>query len=588
LTDKNLLISIDVAFMTKTNQPIFFSVAFSLLLAACSGNSLQGDSNNPDPQVLVNAGTNASVYEETTVTLNGQASGQSANLTFTWSVSPDITIVHDDKSVAIATFVTPTTSQTLIYQFTLEAVDADGNRGSDSVEYTVLAINEAPRAVISVSQIEGFETNSFPAGVEIILDGSASTDADATDANDPIAAYNWQQSAGISVLQGISTDGDSLAFTSPILDEDSVLSFVLNVSDHEGTQDSQEIILSIQSAANTLPTVNAGVDHEVFSGESILLNGQANSTISESLPLSYFWLNDSELDPDIDDFRALQSFAAAPQVASQQVVTFTLEVTDVFGHNVEDSVSVTIKPILLQPLNDTGVLQQASNSGVFSSHQGDYPGQDGQRGADVIHSNNLLEKAGRGDQGFDFTRLDVFGDEVDDTSLSWSCVRDNVSGLIWEVKTDATNTGLTSIIHSYSWLENVASDTEGDEATMSGDANGALTSCTLNECNTSAYASAVNASGMCNFRDWRLPSHQELLSLVHFGRSVAPMIDPEYFPNSLTGDNQPVWYWTVDGGADGESTDDAQNSWAIDFASGNDNFLNKSAAANIRLVRAGR
>jgi hypothetical protein len=98
----------------------------------------------------------------------------------------------------------------------------------------------------------------------------------------------------------------------------------------------------------------------------------------------------------------------------------------------------------------------------------------------------------------------------------------------------------------------------------------------------------VNASGMCNFRDWRLPSHQELLSLVHFGRNAAPLIDPEYFPNSLTGDNQPVWYWTVNGSADGESTDDALNAWAIDFASGNDNFINKSTAASVRLVRAGR
>lgn len=574
--------------MTKIQQPIFFIIAFSLLLAACSGSSLQGDSDNPDVPVLVNAGTNVSVFEETTVTLNGEAIGQSINLTFAWSVSPDITVVHNDNSVALATFLAPSTSQTLVYQFTLEVVDAAGNRGTDSVEYTVLAINEAPRAVISITQIEGFEDNLFPAGVEVILDGSGSTDIDATDLDDPIAAYHWQQSAGISVLQGISTDGDSLAFITPILDEDSELSFVLSVSDQEGSDDSQEIILLIQSAANTFPTANAGVDHEVFSGESILLNGLAGSTISGALPLSYFWLNDSELDPKIDDIRALQSFAVAPEVTSQQVVTFTLEVTDVFGHNVEDSVSVTIKPLPLQPMNDTGVLHQANENGVFTAHQGDYPGQDGQRGADIIHSNHLLEKAGRGDQGFDFTRLDAIGDEIDDTSLTWSCVRDNVTGLIWEVKTDATDTGLNSNVQSYSWLEEVAGDAEGDDPIMSGDANGALTSCTLTECNTNAYANAVNISGMCNFRDWRLPSHQELLSLVHFGRSDAPMIDPEYFPNSLDADNRPAWYWVVDGSADGESTDDAQNAWAIDFASGNDNFLNKSTAASVRLVRAGR
>lgn len=574
--------------MTKSPQVILFMFAISLALVACSGSSLQGESNNPDPQVVVNAGADISVNEESTITLNGEAIGQSTDLTFTWRVSPAIDIVHDNPSVALATFVTPTTSQTLIYQFTLEVSDANGNRGTDSVVYTVLPINEAPNAVILITQYEGFEANHFPAGVEVILDGSGSTDIDAADANAPIAAYNWQQTAGISVLQGISTDGDSLAFTTPIIDQDSTLGFALTVSDQEGAQHSQEIVLSIQSAANTFPTVNAGLDHEVFSGESILLNGLANSTISAAKPLSYFWLNDSELDPKINDPQALQSVAIAPQVSSEELVTFTLEVTDVFGHNVEDSVSVTIKPLPLQPLNDTGVLQQATVSGVFNSHQGDYPGQDGQRGADIIHSNKLLEKAGRGEQGFDFTRLDAIGDEVDDTSLTWSCVRDNVTGLIWEVKTDETDTGLNSSFHTYSWLEEVQREEAGEEGALSGDANGPTTSCTLSECNTTAYANAVNASGMCNFRDWRLPNHQELLSLVHFGRSVAPFIDPEYFPNSLVSDNQVVWYWTVNGSADGESTDDALNAWAIDIASGNDNFLNKSTAARVRLVRAGR
>ncbi|MCP4234659.1 MAG: DUF1566 domain-containing protein, partial [Aestuariibacter sp.] len=49
-----------------------------------------------------------------------------------------------------------------------------------------------------------------------------------------------------------------------------------------------------------------------------------------------------------------------------------------------------------------------------------------------------------------------------------------------------------------------------------------------------------------------------------------------------------LWYWTSLPSADGVSNDAAQNAWAIDFISGVDNFLNKSSAASIRLVRAGR
>ena len=568
--------------MTPVPCKITCLLLLTLFLLSCSGGSLEGDNTLPDAKVLVNAGLNTSVNEQTTVTLGGDAVGQTPVLMFTWRVSPNIAIVHEDNSVSAATFVSPTTVDTIIYTFTLEAVDAQGNRGSDTVEYRILALNEAPNANIVVSQLDGFASNLFPAGIEVILDGSASTDPDAPDSNNPIAAYQWQQTAGEAVLQGISTEGDSLSFFTPILNEDSSLQFSLTVSDHEGAQSSSLVSVAVQSAANTLPTVDAGLDHEVFSGESIILNGQASSAVPKAHPLIYRWLNDSESDPVIANSTGLQTFAIAPVVSSEQLVTFTLEVTDAFGNKVDDSITVKVRPQRLQPINDTGVAQQASDVAVLSQHVVDYPGQDGQRGADIIYANGALEKAGRGEQGFDFTRLDGIGDEVDDTSLSWQCVRDNVTGLIWEAKTLSSDPELNSAAHSYSWYQSVG---EGD---FSGVANSAASSCSLGECNTTAYAEAINAQALCNFRDWRLPSHDELLSILHLGRVNSPMIDPEYFPNTAMGLTEPLWYWSANNSADGEPGELAQNAWAIDFASGNDNFLNKSTAGRIRLVRAGR
>jgi chitinase len=66
------------------------------------------------------------------------------------------------------------------------------------------------------------------------------------------------------------------------------------------------------------------------------------------------------------------------------------------------------------------------------------------------------------------------------------------------------------------------------------------------------------------------------------------MIDNSYFPNTMDSLITPVWYWTRDSSADGFTNEQAQNAWTIDFASGNDNFLNKSTAGRVRLVRAGR
>ena len=552
----------------------------ALLLMSCSGGGLDNDKPGSDPLVLVNAGLDQSINEGVSYVLSGNASGQSEELTYAWTVSPGLSIEHEDASSPEATFVAPTTSEVLTFTFTLRVSDAQGNQGSDTVQFTINPINEAPQALVVVQQYAGFANNLFPAGVAVILDGSASFDNDAVDSLNPIASYEWQQTAGVDVLDAVSLNGDSLAITSPITDGGTSLSFELKVSDQEGATDVAAVTIAIQSAAETQPLVSAGPDHQLYSGEFILLNGQASTSIPAAQPLSYMWLNDSELLPQIDAASSLQTFALAPIVSSEQQVSFTLQVADANGNQAEDSLTVTIKPLPLFTLNDTGVTQQADATGVGTAYQGAFPGQDGQRGQDVIAGNAMLTKAGRGMAGFDFTRLDTLGDEVDDVSEDWTCIRDNISGLIWEAKT--TDAGLHGRLHSYSWYQS------SDNGGYAGALNGAGTSCSISNCNTESYVAAVNGAGLCGFYDWRLPTHNELLSIVHFGNSSGTSIDTDYFPNTSNGLAAPLWYWTNMASADGVQSSAAQNAWAIDFATGNDNFLNKSTAARIRLVRAGR
>lgn len=559
----------------------FLTLSFGIaILLACGGGSLDSDTDQPTALVLVNAGPNQSVNEGATAALNGEASGQTDAITYAWSSVPNIVITQVDSSSAAATFVAPTTTEQLSYTFTLVATDGNGNQASDSVDVIVQPVNELPSAVVNVTLPTSVTDQNYPAGINVILDGSASVDIDSGANIDPIASYRWQQTAGQDVLGSISLDGDSIAFVTPILDENSTLSFSLTVMDQEGGEDSTEFSLSILGARNTLPTVNAGLDHQVFSGESILLTGEAATTIPAARPLQFTWLNDSEFTPTIDNNTSLRTFAVAPKVESEQLITFTIEVTDTFGNVVEDSLSVRIKPLPINPINDTGIGFQATATTIGSVHQADYPGQDGQRGHDVIHSNGLLEKAGRGDQGFDFTRLDSIGDEQDDITQPWSCVRDNVTGLVWEVKTD--DTMLHGSVHTYSWF---LTEQNGG---LPGDVSGAGTSCTIAQCNTLDFIAAVNAQGLCNFFDWRLPTHNELLSVLHLGKNSSPLIDDEYFPNTNEGIAAPLFYWTSQPSVDGVSNDAAQNAWTIDYATGNDNFLNKSTPARVRLVRGGR
>ncbi|MDF2177443.1 DUF1566 domain-containing protein [Aliiglaciecola sp. CAU 1673] len=556
---------------------VLFLIVASCLLQACSSDDFIDGKGDDNLLVVVTAGADQSVDEQTLVTLSAQARGQTDTLTYRWSVSPNISFTQASTSEATATFTTPTTSVPLSYVFTLVVTDGQGNSGTDDTIITVNPVNAQPTAFLNVTEGTPMTDGRYPAGIRVTLDGTDSIDADPPTGKAPIASWRWQQTQGTSVVEGLSLDGDSLSINTPIEQDGQTLSFTLTVTDQEGAQDSESIEIQVLSVGDTPPAVTAGIEQSLFSGESILLAGTASTVNSAALPLTYRWLNDSALAPAIQSPTSLITSAAAPVIGSTDTATFTLEVKDALGHISEASVRAIIRPMPQARLNDTGVTRRADNSSLSDNALAAFPGQDGDRGRDRAAAHGLLTKAGRGEGGFDFTRLDANGDEQDDTSQPWRCVRDNLTGLIWEVKDDSG--GVHDIDHRFSWYQ--STNTGGNPGVL----NGAGTSCTQAQCNTSAHVTAVNAAGLCGFYDWRLPTHRELLSLVHYGKSTIPLIDTQYFPDVTN--NGPFWFWTSGSSVDGTSTT-AQNAWAINFSSGNDNFLNKSSAAAVRLVRAGR
>ncbi len=76
-----------------------------------------------------------------------------------------------------------------------------------------------------------------------------------------------------------------------------------------------------------------------------------------------------------------------------------------------------------------------------------YPGQDAQVGRDADQSTSTNNDAD-GRRGFNFTKIGADGKalviqnqawsntDLETAGSKWSCVKDNVTGLIWEVKTD--------------------------------------------------------------------------------------------------------------------------------------------------------
>jgi hypothetical protein len=222
------------------------------------------------------------------------------------------------------------------------------------------------------------------------------------------------------------------------------------------------------------------------------------------------------------------------------------------------------------PLNDTGIVTcgDASNNDL-PCPVADYPGQDAEYGRDVTHND-----PSDGHAGFSFTKLDANGNDLPASATDWSCVRDNVTGLIWEVKTD--DRGLRDQNWTYTWYNSDPTTNGSDPGIEDGG-----TCFQAGRCDTEKYVADVNAQGLCGASDWRMPIVQELAGIVDYGKDF-PAIENNYFVNTQ---NSHFWTASVLGlGLDYLSW----LAWGVSFGDGDINYGGKDWQIPIRLVRGGR
>ena len=575
--------------MSRASQRVqlFFIFSTVLGLFACGGG---GGNDVPVPQeipsLLVNAGQNITVEEGELVMLDGSASGGEGEISFAWSspANDNIEFQHAENTAATASLTAPLSIQDMQYELVLTATDARGVSSSDSIMLSVTAVNSLPEASIQVTQAAGYAQNTFPVLSSIELSGALSTDADPLDTNAPSLTYQWRQISGESVLTDIETSAEVLAFSVGLSQFDYSLVFELTVTDQDGAVDSEQVTLTMLEESKTIVQVSMGPVISVLSGEKINLSAIAQSIAPNATPFLFSWNDDYTDDLDYHDASNANTFAVAPDVTVATDIVFTVDARDQFGNVATNNVTMTVIPFTFETINDTGVTLDGSANRNTEAYQSDYPGQDGHRGKDIIAKHGLTRKAGSGAVGFDFTRLDLNGAELDDDALPWNCVRDNITGLVWQVKSPSEALDLQSAGQRFTWFS------EGDNGGFEGALNPSSESCHIanGNCNTQAYTEAVNEQGLCGFFDWRIPSPDELMSLVHFGKTSAPLIDTDFFLNLEPTDTSPMWFWTNQSNADGVTETGAQSVWAIDFASGVDGFLSKGQTHRLILVRAGR
>ncbi|MCI5122210.1 MAG: hypothetical protein D3908_13665, partial [Candidatus Electrothrix sp. AUS4] len=111
-----------------------------------------------------------------------------------------------------------------------------------------------------------------------------------------------------------------------------------------------------------------------------------------------------------------------------------------------------------QPLNDTGITwsgnyKSGNNEICISSSTPD--GDNVVAAQDCSHGRDTTDNDDSdGHAGFSYTKLDSDGQPLDDQKAAyattpWACVKDKVTGLIWEVKTD--DSGLHDKDDRYTW-----------------------------------------------------------------------------------------------------------------------------------------
>jgi Protein of unknown function (DUF1566) len=150
-------------------------------------------------------------------------------------------------------------------------------------------------------------------------------------------------------------------------------------------------------------------------------------------------------------------------------------------------------------------------------------------------------------------------------------VKDNVTGLIWETKTNQDGVKNYSDPHdadnTYTWYDS-------NPAT-----NGGYAGTPGNGTDTEDFISALNSAHFGGYSDWRLPTINELDSIVNCDIPYpGPTINAAYFPNTVSS-----FYWS--------STTNANNTnvaWGVHFYGGYDSNGYKDGSYYVRAVRGGQ
>ncbi|MGD8593809.1 MAG: hypothetical protein PVF82_13295, partial [Gammaproteobacteria bacterium] len=220
------------------------------------------------------------------------------------------TIMFSADTNASVSFVAPEVTRRTSLTLRVTVTDNDGAIASADV---IVTINAPPIANAGTDQ-------QVSVGAVVTLNGNGS-DADGT-----IGSYLWRQSGTPAVLLS-SADTASTGFTAPQVDQPTVLTFRLTVSDNDGATASDVVAVTVIPTANQ-PVAHAGDDQAANPGDTVTMAGSGE--VSNGTITGYLWEHTpgQNQEPAIDIPNPQSQFIefTAPEVTEPTALTITLTV----------------------------------------------------------------------------------------------------------------------------------------------------------------------------------------------------------------------------------------------------------------------
>ena len=484
----------------------------------------------------------------------------------------------DIPGATASTYTTPATSNADIATELVFSVAVSNSAGT--------AVSNGARLTVTAEAVKPGITKQ-PESLSVIPGASASFFVNASGTS-PFG-YQWKKNG--ADIPGATASSYTLSATSSA-DHDAV--FTVVVTNAAGTVTSSEARLAV-SANVVAPGISSQPENQsVTAGQSASFSVSATGTS----PFGYQWKKNGTEIPGATS----SSYTLSATSSADHDAVFVVVVSNSEGHVTSSEARLTVTPVAVAPTITSQPTAQFVAPGktatftVAASGTGELHYQWQKFGANIAGANtpsyttSAVSDMDTGDE-YSVVVSNSIGRVISSAAVLTvskysrvlnasggryeltECVKDNGTGLIWEGKTASpassrlgtgtyTNfdrTDSNQRLNLVTFVYVTPTQTEIDAST-----------------NSIGYKNSVNASSLCGFTDWRLPTKEELNGILDASQTSTLKIDSTWFPNTQAGG-----YWSS------SPTSTAHQGYGVNFSNGNETSYPRTDGISyyVRLVR---